>query len=87
LTGVDFKCEDQIKKGFESLNDGLVYSINTKFTSRLNGQKRLQEILNYQKIQLESKKIPQKSLEWSNGFDNNSDVFVPVEEKSWWKFW
>jgi hypothetical protein len=87
LTGVDFNCEDQIKKGFESLNDGLVYSINNKFTSRLNGQKRLQEILNYQKIQSTSNNIPKESLEWSNGFDNNSEVFVPVEEKSWWEFW
>lgn len=88
LTGVDFNCEDQIKKGFESLNDGLVYSINTKFASRLNGQKRLQEILNYQKIQRISNKIPQESLEWSNGFDNNSEVKDPVkdpvEEKSWY---
>jgi hypothetical protein len=87
LTGVDFNCEDQIKKGFESLNDGLVYSINTKFASRLNGQKRLQEILNYQKIQRTSNNIPKESLEWSNGFDNNSEVKDPVEEKSWWEFW
>jgi hypothetical protein len=84
LKGVDFKCEDQIKKGFESLNDGLVYSINNKFTSRLNGQKRLQEILNYQKIQSTSNNIPKESLEWSNGFDNKSEV---VEKKSWWHFW
>jgi hypothetical protein len=84
LTGVNFNCEDQIKKGFESLNDGLVYSINTKFASRINGQKRLQEILNYQKIQRTSNNIPNESLEWSNGFDNNSEVF---EKKSWWKFW
>ena len=84
LKGVDFKCEDQIKTGFESLNDGLIYSINNKFESRINGQKRLQEILNYQKIQRTSNNIPTESIAWANGFDNKSEV---VEKKSWWHFW
>lgn len=86
LKGVDFKCEDQIKKGFESLNDGLIYSINTKFASRINGQKHLRTILQYQKQQEGEppKRIPTESIAWAIGFDNKSEV---VEKKSWWHFW
>jgi hypothetical protein len=86
LQAVDFKCEDQIKKGFESLNDGLIYSINNKFESRINGQKHLRTILKYQREQEKEtpKIIPTKSIEWAIGFDNKSEV---VEKKSWWNFW
>ena len=87
LEKVHFKCEDQIKTGFKSLNDGLIYSINNKFESRINGQKHLQEILNYQKIQRQTEKIPKESILWSEGFDNKSEVVAPVETKSWWPFW
>jgi len=80
LQAVDFKCEDQIKKGFESLNDGLIYSINNKFESRINGQKHLRTILKYQKEQEGEipKIIPTESIAWAIGFENKS---------SWWKFW
>jgi hypothetical protein len=86
LKGVDFKCEDQIKTGFESLNDGLIFSIKNKFESRINGQKHLRTILQYQKQQEGEtpKRIPTESIAWAIGFDNKSEV---VEKKSWWHFW
>ena len=53
--------------GINSLDQGLIDSINNRWSIRKNGQKRLREILGYQKKQVKAGIIPAASVEWGKG--------------------
>lgn len=67
LSKVNFDCERQSMSGINSLDQGLIDSINNRWSIRKNGQKRLREILGYQKKQVKAGIIPAASVEWGKG--------------------
>ena len=66
LAKVNFDCDMQSLSGVNSLDQGLIDSINNRWSIRKNGQKRLKEILGYQKKQVKEGIIPASSIEWGN---------------------
>lgn len=67
LIKVNFNCDRQSMSGINSLDQGLIDSINNRWSIRKNGQKRLREILGYQKKQVKEGIIPVTSIEWGKG--------------------
>nr|QDY52440.1 hypothetical protein 8_37 [Mimiviridae sp. ChoanoV1] len=67
LVKVNFDCERQSMSGITSVDKGLLDSINNRWSIRKNGQKRLREILGYQKKQVKEGIIPAASVEWGKG--------------------
>jgi hypothetical protein len=67
LRKVNFSCIKQPAAGVHSLDRGLIDSINNRWNVRSNGQKRVREILNYQKQQVKAKIIPSQSVDWGKG--------------------
>ena len=67
LEKVNFDCNRQAMSGINSLDQGLIDSINNRWSIRKNGQKRLKEILRHQKKQVKAGIIPAASIEWGKG--------------------
>ena len=67
LKKVQFSCKKQPAAGVKSLDDALVESVNSRFSTRGNGQKRLREVLRAQRVQVKAKLIPPTSVEWAKG--------------------
>ena len=64
LESVGFNCDSQAKNAIGSLQQGLIDSINNRWSIRKNGQKRLKEVLEKMTWQCQNNIIPKKSIEW-----------------------
>ena len=64
LKSVGFNCNRQAASGIQSLQKGLIDSINNRFEIRKNGQKKVSQILEKMRWQCKNKIIPASSIEW-----------------------
>ena len=67
LKKVNFSCKTQPKACIQSLDRGLIDSINNRWSIRQNGQKHVRDILRYQRQQVKAGIIPSRSVDWGNG--------------------
>ena len=64
LSSVGFNCDSQSNNAIASLQQGLVDSINNRWSIRKNGQKRLKEVLEKMTWQYHNDIIPKSSIAW-----------------------
>ena len=64
LAGVQFNCDSQSRNAIDSLQQGLIDSINNRYSIRKNGQKRLSEVLEKMSWQCQNNIIPSSSIKW-----------------------
>ena len=65
LSSVGFNCISQSKQAVDSLNQGLVDSINNRWSIRKNGQKKVKQVLEKMSWQVANDIIPKSSVQWS----------------------
>jgi hypothetical protein len=67
LHKVKFSCKTQPSACIQSLDRGLVDSINNRWNIRQNGQRHVRDILRYQRQQVDAGIIPATSVAWGKG--------------------